>query len=441
MKRILPKLEYIIYIIWINIITFVLRPMNWTVFCFDSEEKIVNLLFKTISNLFLYLITLFVIACFFKSQSKVVTYRELFRLFFKRILIFGIVIRFSADSIELFLKTNSNIVTEILVLLIETIVLFFIFYFIKKQITPKKIIKTKKYIVFLELLSILIIILFHTFYFIYAQTVENNILQKFSDTSFFSYEQSFEFELQCINLLFSIVLWVVLFIHFGLFDFCRNDSKEYYRITVMIARMLLLFVIIPIFIAVKIVVFPTGTMRYVSGNLLNTITYTNEKNICYNYNTFELTRADISIQKCVYKKITVNFKYLNNDILKFARKNNMKLGKFHEDDFLLGIAFYRYDFDAMAYLNEQGEFNALLMKDINNYSKKDDNIIAYMEYLIEQGYFEAFEYSYKYLSKYDSDFIIPYTNNVIKTTEYFCDNDNNDNINDMYISNFLKSIE
>ena len=87
--------------------------MNWTVFCFDSEEKIVNLLFKTISNLFLYLITLFVIACFFKSQSKVVTYRELFRLFFKRILIFGIVIRFSADSIELFLKTNSKNVTEI----------------------------------------------------------------------------------------------------------------------------------------------------------------------------------------------------------------------------------------------------------------------------------------------------------------------------------------
>lgn len=438
MKRILPKLEYIIYIIWINIITFVLRPMNWTVFCFDSEEKIVNLLIKTISNLFLFLITLFVIAWFFKSQSKVVTYRELFRLFFKRILIFGIAIRFSADSIELFLKTNSNVVTETLVTLIETIVLFLIFYFIKKQITPEKIIKTKKYIVFLELLSISMIIMLHTFYFIYAQNVKNNILQKFSDTSSFSYAQSFEFELQCINLLFSIVLWVVLFVHFGLFDF---HSKEYYRMSVMVAKMLLLFVVTPIFIAVKIVVFPTGTMRYISGNSLDTITYTNEKNICYNYNTFELTRADINIQKSVYKNTTVSFKYLNNDILKFTRKSNMNLGEFHKDDFWFGITFYRYDFDAMAYINEQGKFNALVMQDINSYSKKDDNIIVYMEYLIKQGYFEAFEYSYKYLSKYDSEFIRPYIDDTIKTTEYFCDNSNNDYINDMYIINFLKYIE
>ena len=441
MKRILPKLEYIIYIIWINIITFVLRPMNWTVFCFDSEEKIVNLLFKTISNLFLYLITLFVIACFFKSQSKVVTYRELFRLFLKRILIFGIIIRFSADSIEFLLKTNSNVLTETLVTLIETIALFLIFYFIKKQITPEKIIKTKKYIVFLELLSILMVILLHTFYFIYAQNIKNNILQKFSDTSSFSYAQSFEFELQCINLLFSIVLWVVLFIHFGLFDFHSKGSKEYYRISVMVSKMLLLFVITSIFIAVKIIVFPTGTMRYVSGNSLDTITYANEKNICYNYNTFELTRADINIQKNVYKNTTVSFKYLNNDILKFKRKINVNLGEFHEDNFLFGTTFYRYDFDAIAYIDEQGKFNALVIEDINSYSKKDDNIIAYMEYLIKQGYFEAFEFSYKYLSKYDSKFIVPYIDNTIKTMEYFCDNSNNDYINDMYIVDFFKRVE
>lgn len=441
MKRILPKLEYTIYIIWINIIIFVLRPMNWTVFCFNPEEKIVDLLIETLSNLFIFVIILFVIAWLFKSQSKVVTYRELFRLFFKRILLFGIIIRFSADLIEFLLKSNSNVVTEVLVLLTEAVVLFLIFYSIKKHIIPERKLKIKKHIAFLEALLILTVILGYTFYFIYAQTVKDNISQKYLDMSSFSYAQSFEFELQCINLLFSIVLWIVLFIHFGLFNFHSNDSKEYYKISVMVAKMLLLFVITPILMAVKIIVLPVGTMRYVSGNALNTITYTNEKNICYNYNSFELTRADINNQKCVYKNTTVIFKCLNNDILKFTRKNNMKLGKFHEDDFLFGTTFYRYDFDAIAYIDEQGNFNALVMKDINNYSKKDDNIITYMEYLINQGCFEAFEYSYKYLSKYDSEFIVPYIDNTIKTTEYFCDNTNNDNINDIYITNFLKKIE
>lgn len=77
---------------------------------------------------------------------------------------------------------------------------------------------------------------------------------------------------------------------------------------------------------------------------------------------------------------------------------------------------------------------------INGYSQKDDDLIAYAEYLIDQGYFEAFEYSYKYLLKYDKEFIAPYISDKRETADYFANNTVNGYLNKEYVKSFIEAL-
>ena len=69
MKRIISAAEYTVYITLLNITTFVAGPINREVLIYDFSGGIPVIIIKVLSNLVLFVITVFVIACFLKSQS------------------------------------------------------------------------------------------------------------------------------------------------------------------------------------------------------------------------------------------------------------------------------------------------------------------------------------------------------------------------------------
>ena len=182
-----------------------------------------------------------------------------------------------------------------------------------------------------------------------------------------------------------------------------------------------LLIAVGLFVTVKTLYFPEGMPTSDSSSSITT-TYIDEKTVACDYTELEFYRTDSGKKKCLYEKISVNLKNFNNSILKFKSKHNTGIEDFCTDDLSDGIKYYRYGFEAVAYIRDSGECKAFLTERINGYSQKDDDLIAYAEYLIDRGYFEAFEYSYKYLLKYDKEFIAPYISDKRETADYFANN-------------------
>ena len=62
MKRIVSAAEYTVYIILLNVMTFVAGPINREVLIHDFSGGIPVIIIKVLSNLILFVITVFVIA-------------------------------------------------------------------------------------------------------------------------------------------------------------------------------------------------------------------------------------------------------------------------------------------------------------------------------------------------------------------------------------------
>ena len=438
MQKTLSYTEYIFYILWINAVTFVIRPMTWSVLNRNILSEASGFP-QTASNLLIYLITLFVIACFFKSQNASITYHDFFIRLFKKAIFPILAIRFSADILYVLADKNGYLFAEMLVFPIETAVLFVTFHFINKAVGSQKAVKQKRFALIVILVLLFAIIVFYALLFLYVKGVSNYIVEKYKDYLFFSAEQAFGVKFQLINLLFNTVLWIGLFVYYGLFESYGERKKDCYRITVLGARIVCVVILTALCYTAKMFIIPQGTISGISGSGTNSTSYTSERKLEADYQTIQLLRMDSGEKKSVYKKTTVFIKYLNSNILAFKRKANMEHGGFYKVDMPSSVKFYRYDFDAVAYIDENGNANVMLMSDINSYKKKDENIIILTEYLIEQGYFEAFEYSYKYLLKFDPEFIQPYIDLCMDcNVEYFSENTNNEYINNDYMIDFFK---
>ena len=438
MKRIIFVAEYTVYIILLNVMTFIAGPINREVLLYDLSDSIPIAAVKILSNLILFVITVFVIACFFRTQSPFMEYGVFFKMFFKKILPLCIAVRLAADLLEWAFKLLPSAFTEALTLLTEAAALFWVFYFAKSFIIPQREAAFKKRGVLLGCLALAAVIAWYVAYYLHGQAVKENFLLKYSNTSLFSYERSFGFELQLIGLLVGIVLWITLFISFGLFDYA-DGSKKKRKAAVTVARALCLLIGMVLFVAVKTVFFPEGMLISDFSSSITT-SYIDEKTVACDYTELEFYRTDSGKKKCVYEKITVNLKHFNNSILKFKSKHNTEIEDFCTDDFSDGIKYYRYGFEAVAYIRDSGECKAFLTERINGYSKMDSDLIIYMEHLIKQGYFEAFEYSYKYLLKYDKKFIAPYISGKRETADYFTNTTLNDYLNKKYMKSFIKAL-
>lgn len=438
MKKFVSAAEYTVYIILLNVMTFVAGPINREVLIHDFSGSVSIIIIKVLSNLILFVITVFVIACFFKSQSPFTEYGDFFGVFFKKILPLCIAVRLAADLLEWAFKLLPGAFTEILTLLTEAAALFWMFYFAKSFIIPQRKATFKNRGVWVGCLALAAVIVWYAAYYLHGQAVKEDFLLKYNNTFLFSYERSFGFELQLIGLLFATALWITLFISFGLFAYAISGQKSR-KATVTVARALCLFIAVGLFVAVKTVFFPEGMLTSDSSSSITT-SYIDEKTVACDYIALEFYRKDSGKKKCVYEKISVNLKHFNNSILKFKSKHNTGIEDFCTDNFSDGVKYYRYGFEAVAYIRDSGKCKAFLTERINGYSQKDDDLIAYAEYLIDQGYFEAFEYSYKYLLKYDKEFIAPYISGKRETVDYFTNTTLNDYLNKKYMKSFIEAL-
>ena len=138
MKKYVSAAEYTVYIILFNIMIFIAGPINREVLIYDFSGGIPVIIIKVLSNLILFVITVFVIACFFKSQSPSTKYVDFFGVFFKKILPLCITVRLAADLLEWAFKMLPGVFTEVLTLLTEAAALFWMFYFAKSFIIPQR---------------------------------------------------------------------------------------------------------------------------------------------------------------------------------------------------------------------------------------------------------------------------------------------------------------
>lgn len=225
MKRIISAAEYTVYIILLNIMMFVAGPINREVLIHDFSGGIPVIIIKVLSNLILFVITVFVIACFFKSQSPSTKYIDFFEVFFKKILPLCITVRLAADLLEWAFKLLPGVFTEVLTLLTEAAALFWMFYFAKSFIIPQRKATFKNRGVWFGCLTLAAVIVCYAAYYLHGQAVKEHFLLKYRNTFLFSYERSFGFELQLIVLLFAAALWITLFISFGLFAYDSGGKR------------------------------------------------------------------------------------------------------------------------------------------------------------------------------------------------------------------------
>ena len=100
---------------------------------------------------------------------------------------------------------------------------------------------------------------------------------------------------------------------------------------------------------------------------------------------------------------------------------------------------YRCDFYAVAY-EADGKAFAIRFDEIAEYDIEDPQLISICKRLIEDGYFQAFEYSYAYLQKYDREYVNMYIEklkNGEADTLFFADKAD---IKSKYIQQFIQQL-
>ncbi len=443
MKKALCCTEYVIYIIVIHLATFVLRPMSWTVLSirlFKNEPYGIE---ESIGNLIIFICIAFVIALFFKLQNQLMPVSELFKTFFRKSLWLVLLIRFLTDFIQLSLLSVRSAweVGKTAAMFIEAFSLFAAFAVMKKTMAQGKIHRSKKKIYVLSAGAVILvgILVFHGCCCHVSLAETQYILSKYTDPSFVFEADTADFRLQLIGLLFSIVLWIMLFFYFDLFgSYCRRNAEPY-KGTKLIVRLTCLIITVVIGMGAKMLLWPIGSLDNYEN--ISTQNHSVKKGINDIYSITAISRKlNYTESELVYKNTRVTLRYGEQPILKFSRKINQEEGRLQKISLSETDLAYRYDFDAVAYVNNGSAF-AIELKNINSYKKEDRCLIKICEQLVGEGYFEAFEYTYQYLLNYDREFITPYIENY--TRGNFDDSfyQKNKYIKADYITQVLRDIE
>lgn len=459
MRKIVCLAEYTIYIVLLNIVVFFLRPMDFTVtnFSWQSLNSIGWL--NSLSNLLIYLITIFIISLFFKSERLFITYGD----FFKRFALFGLLpcigVRLTTDFIVWFISCLPPVLLSYAYsakLIIEAASLFITFKIIKKAVGGERI-KRNRGENIICIVGVLLMIITAAYYFVLLTKsiqISEYISRKFLNPDM-QIIYNYDFYLQLTALAFSIILWVTLFAYFGFFGSYVKRNAENYKLTTFFARILSIGILLPTAYAIKATVLPQNTLVYFSNQSSPTvmldgmvdsdsaIPHANDSTgFDAAYNISAVYRgAPFGSDKSTngYVSATVYYQYQKRTILKFNRPYSTEHGYIYEINANGVDVARRFEFDAVAYQSGNDIF-AIKMSDINGYDKEDKPLINVMESLVSDGYFEAFEYSYKYLLKYDKDFILPYIDEYSADVLSYELAEKNDYITPDYIKDFSKQI-
>jgi len=413
--RIFSSIEVIFYILCMHLAMFFMRPMTWTVLQEGLLYFNIGAVVESISNLLLYFAEVSVITWLLKPRN----FSMAKGIFLRRILLCVFLpascIRFLADIAHIVLEnimvslaaTIWGGLIAVLLLLIEAVALFAIFYLCKKaySIQGEPLKKSEK-----SILCILIVILL--IMMLCAALLQNghlkevlHISEKYSDFNIANMAaRTITFKEQLLNVGFSLVLWCTLCFYFGIF---RYFSRKFAAKTIVV-RFLCVMIVTPLLIMTKYIALPNGVME--KGTIPETMTTSFEDRVLDDYKTVEFRRKTGYGQfdsEIVYKQTKVTLMYQNKEIYSYDRMPGLGSGNLIQID-VDGIEqAYRYEFDVMVYV-ENGEVIIVPFEEINSLNEPNESVTRMCKVLIQEGWFEALEYSFEYLKRYDADFIETY---------------------------------
>ena len=244
--------------------------------------------------------------------------------------------------------------------------------------------------------------------FAIAGDAMDHMQAKYVDPSLFCDVSNLDFQLELLALLYSVILWITLFIGFGLFAPSEDAFAARRRGTVVFARCFSAVLLTLVLAGAKFCILPHGSLSAVDTTSLQVIAHTQSRDIEASDATVSLLRkTGYRAEKPVYQSTTVTLSYGNTGLLTFRRTVNAGNGALHRLEIPEVEAAYRYDYDAIAYVRHGTAF-ALESDRIADYPYEDACLIAVCENLIQRQCFQALEFSYPYLLKYDRDFLLSY---------------------------------
>lgn len=168
------------------------------------------------------------------------------------------------------------------------------------------------------------------------------ILSKYTDPSFIFEADTAGFRLQLIGLLFSIVLWIMLFFYFDLFgSYCRRNAEPY-KGTKLIVRLTCLIITVVIGMGAKMLLWPIGSLANYEN--ISTQNHSVKKGINDIYSITAISRKlNYTESELVYKNTRVTLRYGEQPILKFSRKINQEEGRLQKISLSETDLAYRYD--------------------------------------------------------------------------------------------------
>ena len=430
MKKHLRTLEYLLYAIFINGFLFILHPLPMAVVSGQIYPIHSSFIWETLSTLVLYLTEIFVIICLLKSVTKLTSDIHVGRIYV-RMLLPGLGLRLLADALIMFLPMFLFPYGGTIPIIVEALLLYVLFLITAKKmkISKSRFTVKQRIILIIGALVLMVLLAGHTIYQISSINQVDHLFEKYRMLDVISESTAYDFKQQLIALLFNVVLWFLLILYWQYRSHTQMEERrsEERKSSVLVARVLAILLVVPMCIGAKILVLPQGTMASVNRQDSQVIHVSGEKDLNADYVTTILKRkTGYSGETVVYSATKVRIKYGNDVLLTYHRElasleerslsrtvgyseegNTITLAEDFTRIEIEGFVASRYDFEALAYMSGDTP-NAILTKKINAYGKKDETLICVLETLIEQGYFEAFEYSYQYLLRYDRDFIVPY---------------------------------
>ncbi len=206
----------------------------------------------------------------------------------------------------------------------------------------------------------------------------------------------------------------------------HSHKSTYRNFARFLSRMVVILIAVPILFNLKIVIHPYGSWYGSSSSDVNIKNHesngefdirkaeykvyrysldNDSNNICYQEYKFWISKdnlSPISISTTnsngLYSHIIIDGIVLTNDITVNCSTDT--------------VVGYLYGGQVICYYDENNNPHAV---DINNMNvEKQENLIALCEKLLKDGNAFIFEYVYKYLMSYDTEFILPYIDRYAK---------------------------
>ena len=243
-----------------------------------------------------------------------------------------------------------------------------------------------------------------------AQFIEiRTMMERYKSFDFDAYAANMNFTLDIHIFLLNVFVWIFAALLME-WIYKNKDGADKPKLTksAYFARVLVFPIILFFLTGLKYLTMPIGSVARVNKNEFTLTQGESEFTFHADYTRWRIERLDSYYHsKRVSDVAYMRIMYGNTCLLKYSKPTFKDIYWEMEDISVADITASRYGFEVLAYMSGDKP-NAILMKKINAYSKKDETLIRVLETLIEQSYFEAFEYSYQYLLRYDRDFIMPY---------------------------------